>query len=138
MPAGRIILSHMDEVLDRAYHKAVTEMGAVLSTTHSTPTSSTAGPACATRADVERLEMTTWLLSEGYGDQLVIACNTWAQASLPHMGGFGYKHLFRRIVPTKTEFCGDDEGGRAASHGRHPTAASEPITSPLLDPISIV
>jgi phosphotriesterase-related protein len=25
------------------------------------------------------------------------------------MGGYGYEHLFRRIVPALSEFCGADE-----------------------------
>lgn len=109
MPADRIILSHMDEVLDREYHKAVAETGAVLEYDTFGSDFLYGRPGMRNPSDVERLEMTSWLLSEGYGDQLVIACDTWAQANLRHMGGYGYEHLFRRIVPALTEFCGADE-----------------------------
>jgi phosphotriesterase-related protein len=109
MPADRIILSHMDEVLDRGYHEAVAETGAILE--YDTFGSDFLYGSLAVRnpSDAERIEMATWLLSEGYGDQLVIACDTWAQANLKHNGGFGYEHLFKRIVPALREIAGADE-----------------------------
>jgi phosphotriesterase-related protein len=60
-------------------------------------------------SDAERIEMATWLLSEGYANQLVIACDTWAKANLKRNGGFGYEHLFRRIVPALREIAGADD-----------------------------
>ncbi|HST39998.1 MAG TPA: phosphotriesterase [Conexibacter sp.] len=109
MPADRIILSHMDEVLDRAYHAAVAQTGAILEYDTFGSDFLYRGPGVRNPSDVERLDMTTWLLSEGYGRQLVIACDTWAQANLLHMGGYGYEHLFRRIAPALTDYCGADD-----------------------------
>ncbi len=114
MPADRIILSHMDERLDRGYHKAVAETGAVLE--YDTFGSDFLYGSLRTRnpSDAERIEMATWLLSEGYANQLVIACDTWAKANLKRNGGFGYEHLFRRIVPALRDVAGaDDEAIRA-------------------------
>jgi phosphotriesterase-related protein len=109
MPTDRIILSHMDERLDRAYHKAVAETGAVLE--YDTFGSDFLYGTLKARnpSDAERVEMATWLLSEGYANQLVIACDTWTKANLKRNGGFGYEHLFRRIVPALREVAGADD-----------------------------
>jgi phosphotriesterase-related protein len=109
MPADRIILSHMDERLDRGYHAAVAQTGAVLE--YDTFGSDFLYGTLKARnpSDAERVEMATWLLSEGYAEQLVIACDTWTKANLKRNGGFGYEHLFRRIVPALREVAGADD-----------------------------
>jgi phosphotriesterase-related protein len=109
MAPERIILSHMDERLDREYHRAVAQTGAVLE--YDTFGSDFLYGSLATRnpSDAERIEMATWLLSEGHANQLVIACDTWAKANLKRNGGFGYEHLFRRIVPALRDIAGADE-----------------------------
>jgi phosphotriesterase-related protein len=108
LPAERVILSHMDERLDRGYHKAVAEAGAVLEYDTFGSDFLYGTPAARNPSDAERLDMTAWLLSEGHGDQLVIACDTWTKANLRRNGGFGYEHLFKRIVPALTGYCGAD------------------------------
>ena len=108
MRPERVILSHMDERLDRGYHKAVAEAGAVLEYDTFGSDFLYGTPAARNPSDAERLDMTAWLLSEGYGDQLVIACDTWTKANLRRNGGFGYEHLFKRIVPALTGYCGAD------------------------------
>jgi len=109
MAPERVILSHMDERLDRGYHKAVAEAGAVLEYDTFGSDFLYGTPAARNPSDAERLDMAAWLLSEGYGDQLVIACDTWTKANLRRNGGFGYEHLFRRIVPALEDFCRADE-----------------------------
>ena len=42
-------------------------------------------------------------------DQLVLACDTWTKANLRRNGGFGYEHLFRRIVPALQDLAGADD-----------------------------
>jgi phosphotriesterase-related protein len=108
MAPERVILSHMDERLDRGYHKAVAEAGAVLEYDTFGSDFLYGTPAMRNPSDVERLDMTAWLLSEGYGEQLVIACDTWTKANLRRNGGFGYEHLFRRIAPALEAYCGAD------------------------------
>lgn len=108
MRPERVILSHMDERLDRGYHAAVAEAGAVLEYDTFGSDFLYGTPAARNPSDAERLDMTAWLLSEGYGDQLVIACDTWTKANLRRNGGFGYEHLFKRIVPALTSYCGAD------------------------------
>ena len=108
MRPERVILSHMDERLDRGYHKAVAEAGAVLEYDTFGSDFLYGSPASRNPSDAERLDMTAWLLSEGHGDQLVIACDTWTKANLRRNGGFGYEHLFKRIVPALSRYCGAD------------------------------
>jgi len=109
MSPERVILSHMDERLDRGYHAAVAEAGAVLEYDTFGSDFLYGTPASRNPSDAERLDMAAWLLSEGYGSQLVIACDTWTKANLRRNGGFGYEHLFKRIVPALTGYCGAGE-----------------------------
>ncbi|MGE4428059.1 MAG: phosphotriesterase, partial [Solirubrobacteraceae bacterium] len=110
MPADRIVLSHMDERIDRAYHDAVAQTGAVLEldTFGSEFFYSTKSKA-RNPTDVERLDALEYLLSQGYADQIVLGCDVWAQSNLRHNGGAGYEHLFRRVQPAITWYCGGDE-----------------------------
>jgi phosphotriesterase-related protein len=108
MAPERVILSHMDERLDRGYHMAVAEAGAVLEYDTFGSDFLYGTPAARNPSDAERLDMAAWLLSEGYGDQLVVACDTWTKANLRRNGGYGYEHLFKRIVPALTDYCGAD------------------------------
>jgi phosphotriesterase-related protein len=109
MPAERVILSHMDERLDRGYHGAVAQAGAVLEYDTFGSDFHYGSARVRNPSDPERLEMTAWLLSEGYGGQLVIGCDTWVKANLRRNGGYGYEHLFKRIVPALRDVCGADE-----------------------------
>jgi phosphotriesterase-related protein len=109
MAPERVILSHMDERLDRGYHAAVAQAGAVLEYDTFGSDFLYGSPSARNPSDVERLDMAAWLLSEGYGRQLVIGCDTWTKANLRRNGGFGYEHLFRRIVPALADYCGAGE-----------------------------
>ena len=109
MPPDRCILSHMDEVLDRGYHREVAQTGAILEYDTFGSDFLYGTPRLRNPSDSERLEMAAWLLSEGWGDQLVLACDTWTKANLRRNGGFGYEHLFRRIVPALQDLAGADD-----------------------------
>lgn len=114
MAPERIVLSHMDERIDRAYHDAVAQTGAVLEldTFGSEFFYSTKSKA-RNPTDVERLDALEYLLSQGYADQIVLGCDVWAQSNLRHNGGAGYEHLFRRVQPAITWYCGGDEAAVA-------------------------
>jgi phosphotriesterase-related protein len=109
MPADRCILSHMDERLDRGYHREVAQAGAILEYDTFGSDFLYGTPRLRNPSDVERLEMASWLLSEGHGDQLVLACDTWTKANLRRNGGYGYEHLLRRIVPALQDLSGADD-----------------------------
>lgn len=110
MDPARVILSHMDERLDRGYHRALAEAGAVLEYDTFGSDFFYGTPAVRNPSDAERLDMAAWLLSEGFGDQLVIGCDVWSQANLINNGGMGYEHLFRRIGPALRQVAGADDG----------------------------
>ncbi|WP_406358390.1 phosphotriesterase [Streptomyces sp. NBC_00658] len=108
MSADRIVLSHMDEVLDRVYHKDAAQTGAVLEYDTFGTDFSYGSPHLRSPADHERLDMAAWLFSEGHQDQLVIGCDVWTQSNLLHNGGYGYEHLFRRIAPALEKLAGPE------------------------------
>ena len=98
MRPERVIFSHMDEYLDRGYHKAVAETGAVLE--YDTFGSEFYyGDLMKNPTDKERLDYVQFLVEEGYENQLVIGCDVWVKANLRTYGGMGYEHLLKRIVP---------------------------------------
>ena len=110
MPADRIVLSHLDERIDRGYHDAVAETGAVIEfdTFGSESLYSTASRA-RNPTDPERLAALEYLIGAGYGDRIVIGCDIWTQGNLLRNGGCGYEHLFRRVQPALAWACGADQ-----------------------------
>lgn len=109
LPADRVILSHMDEQLDRAYQHDAAQTGAILEYDTFGQDFYYGSPRRRDSTDHERLEMAVWLLSEGYGGQLVLGCDVWTRSSLHRNGGFGYDHLLRRIRPALQDMAGADE-----------------------------
>jgi len=109
MPVDRVILSHMDENLDRGYHDAVAETGCVIEfdTFGSEYLYSTKSRA-RNPTDPERLAALEHLIEIGAGDRIVIGCDIWTQGNLLRNGGCGYEHLFRRIQPALEWACGAD------------------------------
>lgn len=110
MPADRIVLSHMDERIDRGYHDAVAQTGAILELdTFGSEFFYSTESRARNPTDVERLDALEYLVSQGYGDQIVLGCDVWAQSNLVHNGGAGYEHLFKRVQPALGWRCGADE-----------------------------
>jgi phosphotriesterase-related protein len=109
MPADRVILSHLDENLDRGYHDAVAATGCVIEfdTFGSEYLYSTASGA-RNPTDPERLAALAHLIEIGAGERIVIGCDIWTQGNLLRNGGCGYEHLFRRVAPALEWACGAD------------------------------
>ncbi|MFG6446185.1 phosphotriesterase [Microbacterium sp. P07] len=103
----RVIIGHLDEFWDPGYHREIAQAGAVLAYDTFGSDFAYGSPKLRNPTDGERLDMVEWLLSEGYGSQLVIAQDVWAQANLRRNGGNGYDHLFRRIGPAIADIAGD-------------------------------
>jgi phosphotriesterase-related protein len=98
MEPGRVILSHMDEHLDRGYHRAVADAGAVLE--YDTFGQEITVPGLfADPHDVDRLEYVQFLLEHGLDEQLVLGCDVWVKSAQRTFGGMGYEHLLKRIRP---------------------------------------
>lgn len=107
MPPDRVVIGHLDEYWDRAYHRDIAQAGAVLAYDTFGSDFYYGSAELRNPTDGERLEMVEWLLSEGHGSQLVIAQDVWAQANLRRNGGRGYDHLFARIGPAIAALGGD-------------------------------
>lgn len=107
MATERVIIGHLDEHWDKGYHREIAESGAVLGYDTWGSDFYYGSPSVRNPTDAERLEMVEWLLSEGRGDQLIIAQDVWTQANLRRNGGRGYDHLFRHIGPAIAELAGD-------------------------------
>lgn len=109
MPANRVIIGHLDERFDKAYHREIAQAGAVLGYDTFGSDFYYGGPALRNPTDAERFEMVAWLIEEGFAEQLIIAGDVWTQSNLRRNGGNGYEHLFRRIAPGITALAGGDE-----------------------------
>ncbi|GAA1687975.1 phosphotriesterase [Microbacterium sediminicola] len=107
MPVDRIVIGHLDELWDREYHREVAQSGAMLAYDTFGTDAYYGSAAFRSPSDGERLDMVAWLLSEGFGDQLVIGADIWMKAHMHRNGGHGYDHLFRRIGPAIAEIAGD-------------------------------
>lgn len=107
MPADRVIIGHLDERWDRGYHREIAQSGAMLAYDTFGTDAYYGSAQFRSPTDAERLEMVEWLLSEGYGAQLVIGADIWMKAHMHRNGGHGYDHLFRRIGPAIAEIAGD-------------------------------
>lgn len=102
MRPDRVVFSHMDEHLDREYHRAVAESGAVLE--YDTFGSEFYfGELFKDPTDLERLDYVDFLLENGWADRLVLGCDVWVKAALRAYGGMGYDHLLKRILPAFRE-----------------------------------
>jgi len=107
MPADRVILSHMDEHLDREYHLAAARTGAILEyDTFGSEQYFLEGWKDPT--DHERMQYVRMLVDEGYADQLVVSSDVWVKTCLRHYGGMGYDHVQKRVVPALERTYGVD------------------------------
>jgi phosphotriesterase-related protein len=98
MTPDRVIFSHMDEHLDREYHRSVARSGAVLE--YDTFGSEFYfGDLFKDPSDLERMDYVDMLVAEGFERQLVFSSDVWVKAAMRAYGGMGYDHVLRRIVP---------------------------------------
>lgn len=107
MPADRVVIGHLDELWDPGYHREVAQAGAILAYDTFGTDGYYGSAKLRSPSDAERLDMVEWLLSEGYGDQLVIGGDLWMKSHLHRNGGHGYDHLFRRIGPAIAALGGE-------------------------------
>jgi phosphotriesterase-related protein len=99
LPANRIVLCHMDEVLDEEYHRSVLDRGATVEF----DTFGFEGYFARlwkTPSDGEKMTFLARLVELGYRDQIVLGHDVALKCQLQRFGGLGYDHLIKRIVPT--------------------------------------
>ncbi|PSR23900.1 MAG: phosphotriesterase-related protein [Sulfobacillus acidophilus] len=96
---SRVVLSHLDENLDPAYHRALADRGVFLEF-------DTFGSECAFQedkvrepTDAERLTAFIRLVEAGYLKQLLISQDVCTKMQWHQYGGHGYDHVLRSIVP---------------------------------------
>ncbi|MCL5967587.1 MAG: phosphotriesterase-related protein [Firmicutes bacterium] len=96
---SRVALSHLDEHLDPAYHRAIAKRGAFLSF-------DTFGSECEFREsgeaepkDGDRLVALERLLDAGHVQQVLLAQDVCTKMQWRHYGGKGYDHVLSAIVP---------------------------------------
>lgn len=109
MPADRVILSHLDERIDAGYYRAIAQAGAILEFDTFGQEWYYSPDRFKNPSDLERCIEVERLLSDGYGAQLVLACDVCMKTCLKAYGGLGYDHLFRRIIPFLRERFGIGE-----------------------------
>jgi phosphotriesterase-related protein len=101
----RIVLGHMDEVLDRGYHLECLRLGAVVEF----DTFGFEGYFARlwkTPSDAEKMDALVALLDAGFEHQLVLGHDVALKCQLKRFGGLGYDHIPRRIAPTLTSYLG--------------------------------
>lgn len=97
--ADRIVLCHMDEVLNLEYHLAVLKRGAIVEF----DTFGFEGYFARlwkTPSDNEKMGFLVELLKLGYANQIVIGHDVALKCQLHRFGGLGYDHIPKRIIPT--------------------------------------
>jgi phosphotriesterase-related protein len=110
MAADRMIMSHMDSCgsLDRGYHRAVADTGAILEfDTFGAECYASGAPFLVRNStDLQRIEHLVPLLEEGRAAQIVLGTDVYTKAQLRSYGGSGYDHLIKRIVPALRDHFG--------------------------------
>ena len=92
-----VSLSHMDDALEPAYHRALLASGCYLEFDAFGADWNIPGAHVA--RDAERVETISALASEGHAAQILVAQDIWLRQRLLRGGGAGYGHLRRGVVP---------------------------------------
>jgi phosphotriesterase-related protein len=96
---GRVVISHLDEQLDSAYHRAILQRGAYVEYDTFGSEVYFDGEGSAEPSDRERLNALIELLNAGWADRLLISHDVCTKMQLLKYGGLGYAHILRTIVP---------------------------------------
>lgn len=116
MPVDRVIIGHLDELWDPEYHREIAQAGAMLAYDTFGTDAYYGSATLRAPSDAERLQMVEWLVSEGFGGQLVIGADLWMKSHLHRNGGHGYDQLFRRIGPAIAEIGGQELADQILIH----------------------
>jgi len=96
---SRVVISHLDEQPDTAYHRAILERGVYVEYDTFGSESYFDGDGSAEPSDRERVDCLIELLDAGFGDRLLISQDVCTKVQLLKYGGSGYGHILRSIVP---------------------------------------
>ncbi len=109
---SRVVISHIDEQPDTAYHRAILGRGAYVEYDTFGSESYFDGDGSAEPSDRERVDCLIELLEDGFGDQLLISQDVCTKVQLLKYGGLGYGHILRSIVPRLRRRGVDDATAR--------------------------
>ena len=105
----RTVISHMDELVDSEYHRAVLRRGALVEFDTFGSESTFLGSGTREPTDLQRVDALLTLLHEGWTEKLLISQDVCTRIQLRRNGGRGYDHILRAIVPClRTRGVDDD------------------------------
>lgn len=96
---SRVIISHLDEMLDTDYHRAVLRRGAYVEFDTFGSEFSFEQAKRREPTDAERIEALLPLLDGGWDRQILISQDVCTKMHLQRYGGFGYGHILRTVLP---------------------------------------
>jgi phosphotriesterase-related protein len=105
---SRVVLGHLDEHLDLAYHRDLAAAGAVLEY-DTFGAEFYWGDGNKEPSDADRMEHLAKLVEGGLAGQIVLGCDVWTKSQLRSYGGMGYEHLVSRIAPMLQSRFGIDD-----------------------------
>ena len=105
LPADRIHLSHLDEIMDLDYHTQVLEKG-VVTGFDSFGQDGYFTPTWKSLSDQEKAQTMVSLAERGFEDQLVVAQDMGKKHYLRRYAGMGYDHVLERVIPRMREHMG--------------------------------
>lgn len=94
---NRVMMSHMDEVVETSWHCEVAKRGVYLS--FDTFGSEFSYDGIEEPNDIDRSNCLVELLDKGYVDQLLLSQDLCYKIELTKYGGYGYAHVLSNIVP---------------------------------------
>ena len=104
----RTSLSHLDEIVDLDYHRAVLERGALVGF-DSFGQDGYFEPTWKSKSDMTKLKTMLAMAEAGFEDQLIVAQDMHKKHYLLRYGGYGYNHVMARVVPRMRASYGVDD-----------------------------
>jgi phosphotriesterase-related protein len=100
---SRVVIGHLNPTLpDVAYHRAIAERGAIVGYDlcgYDIVQSDGRFPAY----DWETADAVAKLVADGFGDRIILSQDTALKTDYLRYGGWGYGHVFTRVVPLLRE-----------------------------------
>lgn len=101
----RVVMAHMDHVdharCDKRWLASIAETGCFLAFDHfgKEISYSPEESRYEMMSDAERIRHILWLIERGHGKQIHLSQDIALKVKLVQFGGFGYRHILRRVVP---------------------------------------
>jgi phosphotriesterase-related protein len=101
----RVVMAHMDHVdharCDKRWLASIAETGCFLAFDHfgKEISYSPEESRYEMMSDAERIRHILWLIERGHGKQIHLSQDIALKVTLVQFGGFGYRHILRRVVP---------------------------------------